>query len=426
VGSTHLRSDFREHGEITASITNIQTASLSVQTIQLDIDYPQDSAIEGQVRWNSVDGTMEYGLAGGNVVLQVGQESVIRVVNKIATNIADGDVVYLSGAQGGRPTVALTQNDVHDPSHVIGMATEDIDINANGYVTVHGLVRDLDTSAWTAGDSLYIAATPGGYRNSMPEADRYVCHVGHIITSNADSGIIFISPNVHPQLEHMSLVASTPASISGQVLSWNTGGYYELATRLYVGNAASNVTISQRSGIRFTGIDIWDSIDINAAAVQINPGTSKPDTVDIGIGKIQTLGFDNTSSEWVSAEVTLPHSWKEGTDIHNHISWMGSDDSAGGVRWVLEYAWVNREDQLTSVATLGVTGTAASDLQIIDNEFADISGSGKTIGSHFVLSLTRNVTHSEDTYGADALLLDLDFHYLKDGIGSDQEDAKNA
>ena len=36
----------------------------------------------GRVKWNEVDGTIEVGLKGGNVTLQVGQESVVRALNK--------------------------------------------------------------------------------------------------------------------------------------------------------------------------------------------------------------------------------------------------------------------------------------------------------------------------------------------------------
>ena len=41
----------------------------------------------GRLSWNDTDGTADLGLKGGNVTLQVGQEQLVRVVNKTATNI---------------------------------------------------------------------------------------------------------------------------------------------------------------------------------------------------------------------------------------------------------------------------------------------------------------------------------------------------
>ena len=60
---------------------------------------------EGLLHWNEDDGTLEVGMPGGNVVLQVGQENIMKV--KASEDISNGEVVYIDGASGTNPTVSL-------------------------------------------------------------------------------------------------------------------------------------------------------------------------------------------------------------------------------------------------------------------------------------------------------------------------------
>jgi hypothetical protein len=50
--------------------------------------------------------------------------------------------------------------------------------------------------------------------------------------------------------------------------------------------------------------------------------------------------------------------------------------------------------------------------------FPDISGTGLTISSMLVCRLYRDPADAEDTYSFDAGLLQMDFHYQTDSIGS--------
>ncbi len=52
-----------------------------------------------------------------------------------------------------------------------------------------------------------------------------------------------------------------------------------------------------------------------------------------------------------------------------------------------------------------------------------ISGAGKKISSMLVCRIFR-LTTGDDTYGFDAALLEVDFHYKKDTRGSNAETAK--
>ena len=89
----------------TASTLMLRDASQTTAIGALQIDTAPAAPITGavgKVLWNDQDGTLEFQLKGGNVTLQIGEEQVIRVVNKTGADIGDGVVVYLSGAQGQR------------------------------------------------------------------------------------------------------------------------------------------------------------------------------------------------------------------------------------------------------------------------------------------------------------------------------------
>lgn len=146
----------------------------------------------GELAWNTTDGTLEFGLTGGNVTLQVGQEEVLRVLNNTGSSIGNGSVVYITGASGQRPTIALAQgNSEATSSKTIGIATESIANNQQGFITLTGLVRDLDTSAFTEGVSLWLSPTvAGGITSTKPVAPNHSVLIGFCIRSHATQGII--------------------------------------------------------------------------------------------------------------------------------------------------------------------------------------------------------------------------------------------
>jgi hypothetical protein len=434
VGNTHLRSDLREHGEITASITNIQTTSLDVQTLQFDTSFV-DGTVEGRLQWNSDDGTMEYGLPGGNVTLQVGQEQLVKVVNKTATDITNGQVVYFAGAQGSRPKIALADPTSRFKSVALGMATEDIDSNGQGYVNVGGLVRDIDTSNLAAGGLGFLSiATPGGLTPGPPDAPNWTTVAGYCVVSNSTSGVFFVRILSGPRMISLSDVDHTAPynATDGQFLSWVASpsmdpslgrGRWELAQEAHVGNAASYVRINKDKGVRLVGIEAWDDLRFPVNAVTKNFGTTKPDDVTL-FGGFIVLGFDANASEGVTFTAQLPHAWLQGSDIEAHVHWTPTDDTAGGVRWQMDYSWANISSPFPALATVGVTSNAASDNVHLYADMGDMAGAGKTVSSMILCKLVRNVTHSEDTYSADAGLMEVDFHYRIDGFGSEEEDSK--
>ena len=82
----------------TASTLMLRDANQTTAIGALQVDTAPAAAITGgvgKVLWNNQDGTLEFQLKGGNVTLQIGEEQVIRVVNKTGVDIGDVPVVRL-------------------------------------------------------------------------------------------------------------------------------------------------------------------------------------------------------------------------------------------------------------------------------------------------------------------------------------------
>jgi len=172
----------------------ITVQDLTADHVQYTLGLSAPTHSEGLTYWDDDDKTLNLMTEVDGTTIQTGQEMVVRCTNKTGVQIDNGDVVYVSGAQGSRPTIALADAGAGATSDAtIGVVTADIADNATGYVTTFGLVRGLDTSAFTAGDVLYISSTAGALTNVKPVTPAHAVKVGTCLFSNNGSGIILVS-----------------------------------------------------------------------------------------------------------------------------------------------------------------------------------------------------------------------------------------
>lgn len=131
------------------------------------------------------------------VTLNIGQEILLYVHNLTGAAINNGDVVYISGtAHGKHPQVSLARADASGTAQPSGIATMDIPDGAHGWVTRYGLVRDIDTSAFSAGDVLYLSADSAGKLTNVGVTvdNGYPVHLGRVMTADASAGMILVDP----------------------------------------------------------------------------------------------------------------------------------------------------------------------------------------------------------------------------------------
>jgi hypothetical protein len=118
----------------------------------------------------------------------------IIVRNSTGTTLTKGTVVYLSGATGNRPNAVLSQAHTEaTSSKTIGIVVANITNNSDGYVAVNGTLHNLDTSAFTAGDAVWLsAATAGAMTSTIPAEPNHTVFIGYIARSHPTQGRIVI------------------------------------------------------------------------------------------------------------------------------------------------------------------------------------------------------------------------------------------
>ena len=156
-----------------------------------------DTTDEGLVCWNPNDYTLNVVTGLGNVI-QVGQELSGVGKNNQGETIYNGQIVYQSGTQGEQPLIQLA--DASNGSKISNVAMVTIPFcnnNAPCPVTTYGFVRDLDTSAFAEGDSIYLKSDgSGNFTNAKQPFPYYNIRLGRVVRSHANAGIVLFLPEI--------------------------------------------------------------------------------------------------------------------------------------------------------------------------------------------------------------------------------------
>lgn len=140
----------------------------------------------------------------------------IVVRNSTGSTLTKGQIVYLSGATGNRPNAVLAQaNTEATSSKTIGMVIANIANNTEGQIAVNGTLHDLDTSAFTAGDTLWLSATTAGgmVANTPPAEPNHSVFIGYVARSHPNQGRIVLAIQNGYELDELHGVKiTTPAN----------------------------------------------------------------------------------------------------------------------------------------------------------------------------------------------------------------------
>lgn len=218
---------------------NLGTYELLTDAVQYNLT-PSGAGTIGRLVWSATDNTLEVPLST-DVTMQIGQENYVRCVNTSGSIITNGSVVYINDAQGNRPTIALAQANSVNTSLIIGVATEDIAINAEGFVTTQGIVRNIDTRPFTTdGQALYLSVdTAGLITKTIPTSPNLTAFVGFALNTTVN-GSIYVRPEV-PISADTSLAGN-----SNWVSSTQAG------VKAYVDNRVTNINSSIADRVKYT------------------------------------------------------------------------------------------------------------------------------------------------------------------------------
>lgn len=206
-------------------------------------------------------------------------------------------------------------------------------------------------------------------------------------------------------------------------------------------NDNQKITIGSPEG--FTSFDKDGTILFNKTATVFEDLTipvtstklqgSKPPTFDIVKNNgnnsfgVFTYWFDYDSDEELFFTVQIPHKRKINSDIYPHIHWTTPTKLNGKkVKWGMEYTTANIGNYFKNtvfISSSDILNVISNDsaYQHLITELGTISGKNIGISNMFICRVFRDADSEKDTYEEEVGLLQIDFHYEIDAIGSREE-----
>lgn len=150
---------------------------------------------------------------------------VIRtyVKNTSGSAMTKGQAVYVSGADGTNVTIQLsTASTEAGSSKTLGLLAQDLANNAFGYVIENGLLVGIDTSAATAGQTVWLGNTPGSRVYGAPPAEpSHSVYLGVVARSNVNNGEILVKVQNGYELDELHDV-SVGSPTDGDIIQYKT------------------------------------------------------------------------------------------------------------------------------------------------------------------------------------------------------------
>lgn len=279
----------------------------SPQVNYLDFDIAPHASRIKRMSWNDSDKTIDIGMDYG-VVQQVGLETYARVENSTGSTIPNGSVVGFAGA-GPNGVISVTKYlaDGSQPNlYMLGVVTHDLpDTGQIGYCTTWGFVRNINTSAFNAGDILYASPTvAGGFTNVKPTAPNNCIPLAAVMVKDATAGIIFVRPTIE-QMKYYGVFTKTtnqsPAAINTEYLL--TLDNTQISNGAAIGSPTSRIVVPQSGLYQFDATiqltsgnssakNVWTWFKKNGTSV---PNSARLVTSDINNGYILVAAGETIS-----------------------------------------------------------------------------------------------------------------------------------
>lgn len=126
-------------------------------------------------------------------IVTASEVTEITAYNGTGSTLTKGTVVYQTGVQGVNISVAAASNSSASTMPAVGIVVADITDTNTGQIALAGLVGSLDTSSFTAGDTLYVG-TSGALTATKPTGQaNLIQNFGKALKINASSGQILVS-----------------------------------------------------------------------------------------------------------------------------------------------------------------------------------------------------------------------------------------
>jgi hypothetical protein len=319
-------------GDIIKNLEGLDCAVSVVTHMDVNSTIAKPSYVEGRLFYDYVEKSLAYYNDANGITLNICQEEVVRVYNNTGTTILNSKIVYINGANGASPTVAYAQSNlIATCNSTIGMCTNDIPHGTYGYITISGIVHDLNTNVdseghvLTNGQELFLSSTvAGGFTNVAPLQPNFNISIGYVTFKSLTVGTVFIRIDTRPWYPSLELL-QTGSGIALPTVStvfvfptvhYNDGFTYSTSTGEFTFNVSGtytfNLTINPTPSAANKKVYFYTSIDTGAGFVidryssryeELNNGV--PSQMIITTSDYYAIGTKVKFYLWSDATVTL-------------------------------------------------------------------------------------------------------------------------
>ena len=318
---------------VTINSTGNYTSVDSIQYpdyIVFDTTPENTSASVSTLSWDSGESSLSLQL-NANTNVTLGQELIVKVYNAEASTITKGQVVYLFGAQGQRPSVKLASNASDTTSaKTFGIAAENITSGAEGLIVSQGLVKNINTNGFNEGDVLWLGNTPGSLTTTKPQGPLHGVFVGVVVKKNASSGRIYVKAQNGYELDELHDVRITSAQNDDLIVYNSASSIWINSPKQDIINTASAAAVAYLVDGAPAALDTLNEL---AAALDDNA-----DVLDLYLTQSSASTLYEPNIPYVSASPSTPTAgtlWIDSTNsaapalkVYNGTTWIAVSGAA--------------------------------------------------------------------------------------------------
>ncbi len=257
---------------------------------------------------------------------------VITVSNTTGSTIAKGSVVYVSGAASSVPSIAKARANAVTTMPGFAVIPLDIPNNTTGFCQFSGLIENLDTSAFAAGNLLYV--------------------------SGATAGVLTATSPVHPNLSQLVAVVTRQDAVSGSMLVFPCFTPH--------GQEVGTISDSFSIGAATVGAKILKFVNAFIGQLSWTPTAARtltlPDATDTLIGKATTDILTNKTFNSSGSGNVLQIN---GVTVPAPGSLSGTSNAPPGGVGTAAGGWDTAINRDAAIAAINTNASAISAIQTI-------------------------------------------------------------